>query len=302
MAYVATDPTHPTEAFAAAAAGDEVRLSRFNDSLLAQIELATPERLSYPSRDGTNIEAWLLRPATATAAATNTPLIVSIHGGPHGQFGNEFSIPFQLLAAQGYAVLYPNPRGSTGYGEKFLWATWGGWGRLDGDDVLAGVDYVAGHFPIDSRRLGVSGYSYGGFLTNWLITHDHRFAAAIAGAGISNWVSDYGTADIPRTKESEFFGPPWEPEGREHLLAQSPILFAKGVTTPTLFIQGEADYRVPVEQGEQMYTALRKQRVTARMVRYPGMSHGGWTPWNTVHRYHEELAWWHRFLDQKPTP
>src|SRR6185295_19628844 len=121
------------------------------------------------------------------------------------------------------------------------------------------VDYVVGHYPIDRARLGVSGYSYGGFLTDWLITQTRIFKAAVSGAGISNWVSDYGTADIPRTKESEFFGPPWEERGRETLINQSPIFRAKGVTTPTLFIQGDADYRVPAEQAEQMYTALRKQ-------------------------------------------
>ncbi len=306
VAYVATDPTHPTEAFAATLQGDEVQLSHFNDSLVSAIDLVPAERLQYPSKDRTAIEGWLMLPrghrTDGGGGGGPYPLVLSIHGGPHGAFGNEFSIPFQLLSAHGYAVLYTNPRGSTGYGERFLWATWGAWGRLDSEDVLAGVDHVASRYAIDPKRLGVSGYSYGGFLTNWVITHDHRFAAAISGAGISNWISDYGTADIPRTKESEFFGPPWEVDGAAHLLAQSPIMFAKGVTTPTLFIQGESDYRVPVEQGEQMYTALRKQRVTARMVRYPGMSHGGWTPWNTVHRYYEELDWWRRWLDRKPVP
>jgi dipeptidyl aminopeptidase/acylaminoacyl peptidase len=300
LAYVATDPTHPTEAWSAAPGGPEIRLSRFNDSLLAAVQLAPATRIQYPSRDGTPIEGWLMSPLRP--GSTPYPLILSIHGGPHGAYGDEFSIPFQLLAAQGYAVLYTNPRGSTGYGEKFLWATWGAWGDLDGEDVLAGVDWVLARHPIDRRRLGVAGYSYGGFLTNWLVTHDRRFSAAISGAGIANWVSDYGTADIPRTKESEFFGPPWEKEGAERLLRQSPIMYAKGVTTPTLFIQGEADYRVPVEEGEQMYTALRKQRVAARMVRYPGMFHGGWTPWNTVHRYHEELGWWRRWLGARQVP
>ena len=112
------------------------------------------------------------------------------------------------MAANGYAVLYTNPRGSTGYGEKFLWATWGGWGKLDYQDVMAGVDYALAHYPLDRNRLGVTGYSYGGFLTDWVITQTTRFAAAVTGAGISNWLSDYGTADIPRTKETEFYGAP----------------------------------------------------------------------------------------------
>jgi len=301
MAFVAGDALHPNEAFVARTdGGGETRLTRFNDPLLATLELGTVERVSYPSKDGTPIEGWLTLPPPARRHSP-MPLILSIHGGPHGAYGWSFSLPFQLLAAQGYAVLATNPRGSTGYGEDFLWATWGGWGNKDAEDVLAGVEHVAARHPIDRSRLGVTGYSYGGFLTNWIITHDRRFKAAVSGAGISNWLSDYATADIPRTKESEFFGPPWEERSRQLLLEQSPVFHAKGVTTPTLFIQGEADYRVPPEQAEQMYLALRKQRVPARMVRYPETSHGGWSPWNQVHRYHEELAWWARYLGS-PVP
>jgi dipeptidyl aminopeptidase/acylaminoacyl peptidase len=220
-----------------------------------------------------------------------------MHGGPHGAYGNNFDFEFQLFAANGYAVLYTNPRGSTGYGENFLWATWGGgWGNKDMEDVMAGVDYAIAHYPIDGKRLGVTGYSYGGFLTNWVITHTTRFSAAVAGAGITNWVSDYGTADIPRTKESEFYGAPWEPKGYELLWRQSPIAYAGNVTTPTMFVHGEADLRVPIEQAEQMYTALKKRKVPARMVRYPDSYHGGWSPWNTVHRYYQEMQWWDQWL------
>ena len=157
---------------------------------------------------------------------------------------------------------------------------------------MAVVDRALTRFPIDERRLGATGYSYGGFLTNWVITHTPRFAAAVVGAGISNWISDYGTADIPRTKESEFNGPPWEPASLDLLLKQSPVIYAKQVTTPTLFIHGEADLRVPIEQAEQMYVALKKRKVPARFVRYPDMYHGGWSAWNTVHRYQQELNWW----------
>jgi dipeptidyl aminopeptidase/acylaminoacyl peptidase len=158
------------------------------------------------------------------------------------------------------------------------------------------VDAAVAKYRIDTKRLGVSGYSYGGFLTNWIIGHTTRFAAAVSGAGISNWVSDYGTADIPRTKESEFYGPPWELRSRELLIRQSPVHYAAAIVTPTLFIHGEADLRVPIEQGEQMYTALRKRRVPARFVRYPDMFHGSWTPWNTLHRYQQELRWWDEHL------
>jgi dipeptidyl aminopeptidase/acylaminoacyl peptidase len=304
MAYVATDPTHPSEVFVAAleapcanrATRCERRVSNVSEPFLKSVTLQSARRVVFPSKDGTKVEGWLLLPANATSGA-RSPLILSIHGGPHGAYGNSFDFQMQLLASNDYAVLYTNPRGSTGYGEDFLWATWGGgWGIKDFEDVMAGVDYVVANFPIDPKRLGVTGYSYGGFLTDWTITQTNRFAAAVAGAGISNWVSDYGTADIPRTKESEFFGAPWEKQGYELLWRQSPIAYAGNVTTPTMFIHGEADLRVPIEQAEQMYTALKKRRVPARMVRYPESYHGGWTPWNTVHRYAEELQWWNRWL------
>ncbi len=296
LAYIAADSAHPGELFVANAdGGGEKRLTSFNDALLSEVQPATAERIVFPSKDGTEIEGWVIKPRGYDAARA-WPLILTIHGGPHGAFTNDFSFEHQLLAAHGYLVLYTNPRGSTNYGEKFLWATWGGWGNLDTEDVLGGIDYVQQHYNVDRRRLGVTGYSYGGFLTNWIIGHSTRFAAAVVGAGPSNWISDYGTADIPRTKESEFFGAPWEPRAQQLLLRQSPVLYASEVRTPTLFVHGESDLRVPIEQGEQMYTALRKHKVPARFVRYPNSYHGGWSPWNTVHRYYEELQWWQRWL------
>lgn len=258
---------------------------------MSDLNLSQAQRILYPSKDGTEIEGWVLRPR-GYDPAKKYPLILSTHGGPHGAYGNDFSFQFQLWAANGYVVLYTNPRGSTGYGEKFLWGTWGGWGVLDYQDVMSGVDYVSKRYAVDEKRMGVTGYSYGGFLTDWIITQTTRFSAAIAGAGISNWISDYGTADIPRTKESEFFGPPWEPKSRDLLVKLSPITHVANVTTPTLFVHGESDLRVPIEQAEQMYTALKKRRVPAMFIRYPDSYHGGWTPWNTVHRYYQELKWW----------
>jgi dipeptidyl aminopeptidase/acylaminoacyl peptidase len=295
IAYVASDAQRPGELFVADGNGaNEQRLTQFNDALLSERVVNPVVRVNYPSKDGTPIEGWLIMPARSDTSQP-VPLILAIHGGPHGAYGVDFNLQFQLWATNGYAVLYTNPRGSTGYGEKFLWATWGGgWGIKDYEDVMAGVDHVAKTHRIDTKRLGVTGYSYGGFLTNWVITQTPRFAAAISGAGISNWISDYATSDIPRTKESEFYGAPWEPEGRRLLERQSPIYYANKVSTPTMFIHGEADLRVPIEQAEQMYLALKKRKVPARFVRYPDMYHGGWTPWNTVHRYNEELKWWAR--------
>ena len=236
VAYAAADSTHPSEVFAARIdGGDEKTLSRFNDALMSELNLSPAERILYPSKDGTQIEGWVLRPRGYDPSKAKYPLILNTHGGPHGAYGNDFAFQFQLLAANGYLVLYTNPRGSTGYGEKFLWGTWGGWGVLDYQDVMAGVDYTVKQYAVDEKRMGVTGYSYGGFLTDWIITQTTRFSAAIAGAGISNWISDYGTADIPRTKESEFYGPPWEPKSRDLLVKSSPITHVANVTTPTMF-------------------------------------------------------------------
>ncbi len=300
IAYVGTTASHPPELFVANAdGGSESRVTRHNDVLLSQVLLAAARPLSFASTDAQQLEGWLILPRGSFADSPAFPLILSMHGGPHGAYGERFSFQFQLWATAGYGVLYTNPRGSTGYGEDFLWATWGGWGNLDYEDTMSGVGYAIETYNIDVSRLGVTGYSYGGFLTNWLITHTDRFAAAISGAGISNWVSDYGTADIPRTKESEFFGPPWKPTSGDLLWEQSPIKHADGVSTPTLFLHGESDFRVPIEQAEQMYTALRKQEVAARFVRYPDSSHGGWRPWDMVHRYAEELRWWQHYLSDE---
>jgi dipeptidyl aminopeptidase/acylaminoacyl peptidase len=296
MAYLGGDSAHPDELFVSALDGRaEKKLTAFNDALVKEVEAVAADRILFPSKDGTQVEGWVLKPRGYDSARA-WPLILAMHGGPHGAYGNPFSFEHQLFAANGYLVVYTNPRGSTNYGEKFLWATWGGWGNLDFEDVMAGVDYARTKYNVDDKRMGVTGYSYGGFLTNWVIGHTTRFAAAISGAGIGNWISDYATSDIPRTKESEFFGPPWDPKAREILRKQSPIEYAANFKTPTLFVNGESDARVPIEEAEQMYMALRKQRVPARMVRYPDTYHGGWSPWNTVHRYHEELKWWQRYL------
>ncbi|MYG20359.1 MAG: S9 family peptidase, partial [Gemmatimonadales bacterium] len=304
VAFRATAPTEPGDVWVAdvgADADDEVRLSEVNRDLLAGIALSSPERLSFRSPDGTEVEGWMLPGRGYAAGQGGFPMVLQMHGGPHGAYGNTFSFDQQLLAAQGYMVLFTNPRASTGYGEDFRWGTWGGWGFNDYDDVMAGVDHAIERYEIDTARMGVTGYSYGGYLTNWVITQTDRFAAAIAGASISNWVSDYAVADIPRTKESEFYGPPWEERGLENLLRSSPIIHAKGVTTPTLFVHGESDHRVPIEEAEQMYVALRKQQVPAKFVRYPDSYHGGWTPWRMVHRMWVQLEWWEQWLRPSAT-
>ena len=301
LAYVDQDATHPGRVFAGSIGGVARQLTSFNQKLLEEVDLRAPERMIFKSTDGTEVEGWVIPPVGYREGdGRDWPMVLNMHGGPHGAYGNSFSFDFHLQSGKGFFVVYTNPRASTGYGEAFRWGTWGSWGDEDYDDVMAGVDVALSKYPIDEARMGLTGYSYGGYLTNWIITQNDRFSAAVAGAGISNWMSDYAVADIPRTKETEFYGAPWEEEGLENLLASSPIVHAEGVSTPTLFVHGESDHRVPIEEAEQMYVALQKQQVPARMVRYPDSYHGGWTPWRYMHRLYSTMEWWDEWLTEKP--
>ena len=298
IAYTVGLHDAPAEVYAADIDGtNERRLTAVHRPFTADVALSAGERLQWNSRDGTPIEGWLLRPADYDASKGPYPLIVVSHGGPHASTGYSFDFKKQFFAANGYFVLDTNFRSSTGYGDAFKWATWGEWGKKDGEDVMAGIDHVIKRYPIDAKRVGHIGHSYGGFMSNWLITqYPDRFAAAISGAGISNWVSDYGTADIYRTKETEFFGTPWDKEARDRMIRQSPLSHAGNVKTPTLFVHGEVDQRVPYEEGEQMYFALRRRGVPAKMIRYDGQPHGISGHWNNVHRMLNELRWFDQYL------
>ena len=298
MAYTVGVFEAPPEIFVAKIDGTgERRLTDVHASIVSEVAFSRAERLEWPSRDGTRIEGWLLFPSGYDPKKGPYPLIVTSHGGPHSATGYAFDFKDQYFAANGYFVLDTNFRSSTGYGEAFKWATWGEWGRKDGEDVVWGIDHVLGRFPIDPKRIGHTGHSYGGFMTNWLITqYPDRFAAAITGAGISSWISDYGTADIYRTKETEFYGTPWDPEARERMIKQSPLTYAGRVKTPTLFVHGEVDQRVPYEEAEQMYFALKRRGVPAKMVQYAGQPHGIGGHWNNVHRMMVELRWWNLYL------
>lgn len=300
MAYTAATHDSPGELFAANIDGSgERQLTRVTAPLFDRIAFGKTERLEWASKDGTRIEGWLTFPAPGTMPASGgrAPLIVFSHGGPHAATGYSFDFKKQFFAAQGYFVLDTNFRSSTNYGEAFKWATWGAWGDKDGEDVIAGIDFVLARYPIDSRKVGHTGHSYGGFMTNWLITqYPDRFAAAVSGAGISNWVSDYGTADIYRTKETEFFGTPWDQAARDRMIRQSPLSYAGRVRTPTLFVHGEVDQRVPYEEGEQMYFALKRRGVPAKMIQYAGQPHGISGHWNNIHRMLSELEWWKRYM------
>lgn len=303
MAYTVGKIEAPAEVHVARIdGGDERQLTHVHDAFVREVALARAERLQFRSKDGTPVEGWLLAPPTYDAQRGAYPLVVLNHGGPHSADGYAFDVKAQYLAAQGYFVLRVNFRSSTGYGERFLWGTWGAWGDRDGEDVMAGIDHALTRARIDPARVATMGHSYGGFMSNWLITqYPDRFAAAIPGAGIVNWVSDYGTADIARTKETEFFGTPWEEAARARMIRQSPLTHAGRVRAPTLFVHGELDERVPYSEAEQMFVALKKNGVPAQMIQYAGMYHGITGSWNQVHRMLSERGWLDRWVRPGPS-
>jgi len=303
MAYTVGAFDRPEDVYVADIDGaNERRLTDLHSDFFSEVEVAThvPERIQYTSYDGTPIEGFLLFPYGYDPNAEPYPLVVVNHGGPHAASGYGFNFKNLLFAANGYFIFLPNFRSSTGYGDDFKWGTWGAWGTNDGEDVLAGVDYLIEQYPIDGARVGSTGHSYGGILTNWLITrYPDRFKAAVPGAGASNWTSNYALSDVARTKEMEFLGPPWDPEAREVMIRQSAYLNSGGVKAATLFVHGEEDYRVPLEGSIQLYTSLKKQRVPTKLIIYEGMAHGIRGHWNNVHRMMNELGWWETYL--KPT-
>ena len=298
IAYTVGVHDAPPDVFVARIDGSgERRVSDVHRQFMTEVALGRTERAQWKSFDGTPIEGWVTLPAGYDRARGPYPLIVFSHGGPHAATGYSFDFKKHYFAANGYVILDTNFRSSTGYGEAFKWATWGEWGRKDGEDVMSGIDHVIRTYAIDRGRVGHTGHSYGGFMTNWLITqYPDRFAAAVSGAGISNWISDYGTADIFRTKETEFFGTPWDDAARARMIKQSPLTYAGRVRTPTLFVHGEVDQRVPYEEAEQMYFALKRRGVPAKMIQYAGQPHGIAGHWNNVHRMLNELQWWNTYL------
>jgi len=302
MAYVATDAVTPTEVYVARGdGGNEVRASHLNDDWLDDIRLERPERLTWTVGDSVTIEGWVIPPVGAREGE-RYPLILKIHGGPHSAYGNTFFPTFHVLSAAGFYVLYSNPRGSDGYGHDFEYATRGRWGILDSEDFLRGIDAALARFPgADPERLGVSGGSYGGFMTNWLTATTDRFKAAVTSRSIVNWESWWGSSDAQRLTEFEFYGPPWE--RRDLYRRLSPISYVENVTAPTLIIHSENDYRTPIGDGEQWFMALKKRGVPVEMVRYPRSSHGlsrTGEPWLLVDRLERIRSWFVHWLIDVP--
>ena len=269
LVYSATEPSIPGDVYAAASDGsNERRLTCVNAGVLDDVALATPEHLEVVGAGGQTVEGWLL-PGKGRG---KRPLVLEIHGGPHALYGNAFFFEFQLLAAHGYHVLFTNPRGSKGYGERFCSEIAGGWGSLDYQDLMAATDLVVQRSDVDSGRLGVAGGSYGGYMTNWIVGHTTRFKAAVTMRCLSNFLSFYGTSDIgPWFGERELAGSPRDQMQRYWEL--SPLAHVEKVETPILILHGEQDLRCPQEQAEQWFVSLRRLGKTAEFLRFPEESH-----------------------------
>lgn len=255
--------------------GDPARVSRANLDL-PTLPLGATEIVRWKSSDGLEIEGLLTHPV-GHQPGEKVPFILNIHGGPAGVFtetfiGREGNYPLAALAAKGYAILRANPRGSSGYGKKFRFANYNDWGGMDYQDLMAGVDHVIAMGVADPDRMAVMGWSYGGFMSSWVITQTSRFKAAVIGAPVTNLWSFTGTSDIPGFLPDYFSGEPWE--NFEGFRKHSPLSHVGGVTTPALILHGEADIRVPISQGYEFYHALKRQGVTAKMVVYPREPHG----------------------------
>uniref|UniRef100_UPI001ABB8CFA prolyl oligopeptidase family serine peptidase n=1 Tax=Aetokthonos hydrillicola TaxID=1550245 RepID=UPI001ABB8CFA len=294
IALLSSTPQEPNEVFALT--NNHLRLlSHQNQDLLAKLKLGNTKEISFNSKDGTQIHGFIVTPPDFKPGKLY-PTIVRIHGGPVGQYTNQFMFDLQIFAAHGYVVLAPNPRGSSGRGEAFSKAIYADWGNKDAQDILAAVDYAIAQGIADPSRLGIGGWSYGGILTNYTIAQDQRFKAAISGASTSNILAGYGTDAYVRDYEQEL-GVPWK-NLNTWLRLSFPFLHADRIGTPTLFLCGEQDAEVPLLNSEQMYQALRSIGVDTQLIIYPGQSHGISNPSYMRDQLERYLAWYDKYLMQ----
>lgn len=283
VAMAISDPASPGDIWIAEVTGlaagepsvpasSERRLTAANDALLAEVTLSRPQRFAYVGADGWTIEGWVM-PPVGLEPDRRYPTILAVHGGPHAAYGETFFHEFQVLTALGYAVVLTNPRGSQGYGQTFNAATHHDWGGKDYADIMEGLDAALARFPfLDPDRLGVQGGSYGGFMTNWIIGHTRRFKAAVTMRSIVNCLSQWGTSDLAYFKGYwEFPGDPWD--NPEFYWDRSPLKYARNITTPLLILHSENDLRCPISEGEQLFTALKKQGKDVVFARFPNESH-----------------------------
>lgn len=286
------ETTFPAELFTLSAASAPVRLTHANDSLLATLRLAQVEDIHFKSRDGTEVEGFLYYPV-GYDRSLRYPTLLRIHGGPTSQFEAAFNFEAQLFAANGYAVVTVNPRGSTGYGQAFSQAIFADWGKKDFEDVMAGVDYAIAQGIADSTRLGVGGWSYGGILTNYVITKSTRFKGAISGASEALIISNYGHDHYQLEYEQEL-GLPWQNRATYERL--SSFNDVEKIVTPTLWIGGAEDWNVPILNSEQMYQAMRRLGRQTQLVVYPGEHHGLTRVSFQRDRLERYLAWYGKYV------
>jgi len=291
IAVVVTNPHLPREIFMLE--NKKLRkLTTVNDTLMSRLKLAEIENIHYKSKDGTEIEAFVYKPIGFNPNL-KYPTILAPHGGPQAQYTSEFDFEFQLWAANGYLVVAPNPRGSTGYGQEFTQAIYAKWGKKDYEDVIASIDYVVEQGYADPEKLGVGGWSYGGIMTNYVITKSHRFKGAVSGASDALYRANYGHDMYQLWYEMEF-GLPWEnPELWDKL---SPMTNITKVKTPTLFIGGKQDFNCPILNSEMMYQALKRLGVPTQLVVYPDEHHGIRYPSFQKDRYERYLNWFNKYV------
>ena len=281
------------------ASGESRRLTRVNRKLLRKLDLGEIEEVWFKGAAGNDLQGWILKPP-GFDPSKKYPSILEIHGGPWTQYGNFFMHEFYYLAAQGYVVYFSNPRGGQGYGEEHAKAIWGAWGTADYADVVAWADYVARQPYIDRERMGVTGGSYGGYMTNWIIGHTDRFKAAVTQRSVSNWVSMWGSTDHNWIWQQEFGDqPPYE--SLENLWKCSPMKYIGAAKTPTLIIHSQQDMRCAIEQDEQVYVALKTLGVDTEFVVFPDEPHGLSRTGRTdrrVARLNHIRRWFDRYLKE----
>ncbi len=292
-----SNPTFPGELFYLdITTGERRQLTNFNEAFLREVPLSMPEAIVYQTSIG-DVHGWIMKPANYEEGV-KYPLIVEVHGGPHTMYANTFFHEMQLLAASGYGVLYVNPRGSHGYSQVFVDGVRGDYGGGDYEDIMAGVDYALANFEwVDGNRLGVTGGSYGGFMTNWIVGHTNRFKAAVTQRSISNWISFYGVSDIGYYfNEWQHFA---DMKSVDKLWDFSPLKYAEHVETPLLILHSEKDFRCPIEQAEQFYITLKSLGKEVAFVRFPDNDHNlsrTGTPNLRVERLKQIIGWFDNYL------
>jgi dipeptidyl aminopeptidase/acylaminoacyl peptidase len=304
IGFIACTPERPPDLYSVTLsdvtsyAGGERRLTDFNKKFLEKKQVLPVEEIWYKAADGIEIQGWLLKPPGFDPAATY-PLAVEIHGGPHAMWGPSTLTmwhEWQCLAARGYVVFYCNPRGSDGYGYAFCDVIHGRWGEADMPDILAGVDHVVNQGYIDTARLAVTGGSYGGFMTAWIVGHDQRFAAAVSQRGVYHLTSFFGTSDIPELIEWEFDVWPWE--AYERLWRHSPLAYVSDIKTPLLIIHSDRDFRAPIPDAEHLFVMLRWLKREVEFVRYPREGHElsrSGEPRHRVDRLNRIIGWFDEY-------